>query len=70
MQGTHHEAAAPRRELASLSESLAHRERWARLSHVAQLLSYLKAARLRLGLVLTFNVSFLRTGVRRVVQSP
>ncbi|MDC0678766.1 GxxExxY protein [Sorangium sp. wiwo2] len=38
--------------------------------HVAQLLSYLKAARLRLGLLITFKVAFLRTGVRRVVHSP
>ncbi|WP_437299323.1 GxxExxY protein [Sorangium sp. So ce426] len=38
--------------------------------HVAQLLSYLKAARLRLGLLITFKVSFLRTGVKRVVHSP
>ncbi|XXT24023.1 GxxExxY protein [Sorangium sp. So ce429] len=38
--------------------------------HVAQVLSYLKAARLRLGLLITFNVTVLRTGVRRVVHSP
>ncbi|XXX71722.1 GxxExxY protein [Sorangium sp. So ce134] len=38
--------------------------------HVAQVLSYLKAARLRLGLVINFNVAVLRTGVRRVVLSP
>ncbi|AUX44930.1 hypothetical protein SOCE26_064000 [Sorangium cellulosum] len=37
--------------------------------HVAQILSYLKAARLRLGLVITFNVAILRTGVRRVALS-
>jgi GxxExxY protein len=38
--------------------------------HLAQLLTYLKATRLRLGLVITFNVAVLRTGVRRVVLSP
>jgi GxxExxY protein len=38
--------------------------------HVAQVLSYLKAGRLRLGLLITFKVAFLRTGVRRVVHSP
>jgi GxxExxY protein len=38
--------------------------------HVAQVLSYLKAARLRLGLLITFKVAVLRTGVRRVVHSP
>ncbi|AUX44925.1 hypothetical protein SOCE26_063950 [Sorangium cellulosum] len=35
--------------------------------HVAQTLSYLKAARLRLDLVMTFKVAVLRAGVRRVV---
>ncbi|CAN92462.1 MULTISPECIES: GxxExxY protein [Sorangium] len=38
--------------------------------HVAQVLSYLKTARLRLGLLITFNVAVVRTGVRRVVHSP
>jgi GxxExxY protein len=38
--------------------------------HVAQLLSYLKAAKLRLGLSISFKVAFLRTGVRHVVHSP
>lgn len=37
--------------------------------HVAQVLTYLKAARLRLGLLITFKVAFLRTGIRRVVHS-
>lgn len=37
--------------------------------HVAQVLSYLKAARLRLGLLITFKVAVLRSGVRRVVHS-
>jgi GxxExxY protein len=38
--------------------------------HVAQILSYLKAAKLRLGLLITFKVAVLRTGIRRVVHSP
>jgi GxxExxY protein len=38
--------------------------------HVAQVLSYLKAAKLRLGLLITFKVAVLRAGVRRVVLSP
>jgi GxxExxY protein len=37
--------------------------------HVAQVLTYLKAARLRLGLLINFKVAFLRTGIRRVVHS-
>ena len=37
--------------------------------HVAQVLSYLKASRLHLGLLITFNVPQLRRGVRRVVLS-
>lgn len=37
--------------------------------HVAQVLTYLKAARLRLGLLITFKVAVLRTGIRRVVHS-
>jgi len=37
--------------------------------HVAQVLTYLKAARLRLGLLFTFKVAVLRTGIRRVVHS-
>jgi GxxExxY protein len=36
-------------------------------AHVAQLLSYLRAARLRAGLVLNFRVTHLREGIRRVV---
>jgi GxxExxY protein len=35
--------------------------------HVAQVLSYLKAFGRPLGLLITFNVKLLRTGVRRVV---
>ena len=37
--------------------------------HLAQVLSYLKASRRRLGLLITFNVPVLRRGVRRVVLS-
>ncbi|XXR63662.1 GxxExxY protein [Sorangium sp. So ce388] len=37
--------------------------------HVAQLLSYLKGMNLRLGLLITFNVSMLRTGIRRVIRT-
>jgi len=35
--------------------------------HVAQALSYLKASRLTLALLMTFNVRILRQGIRRVV---
>jgi GxxExxY protein len=35
--------------------------------HTAQLLSYLKATRLPLGLLITFNVHQIRRGIRRVV---
>ena len=38
--------------------------------HVAQTLSYLKATRLRLGLLINFNVTTLRTGVKRVIHTP
>jgi GxxExxY protein len=37
--------------------------------HVAQLLSCLKAAKLKLGLLITFNVPVLRAGVRRVIST-
>jgi GxxExxY protein len=37
--------------------------------HVAQLISYLKAADCRLGLLINFDVDLLRKGIRRVVQS-
>lgn len=37
--------------------------------HVAQVISYLKAFKHTLGLLITFNVRLLRTGVRRVVLS-
>jgi GxxExxY protein len=35
--------------------------------HVAQLLSYLKATRRPLGLLINFNVSYLRQGLKRVI---
>ncbi len=35
--------------------------------HLAQLLSYLKATELRLGLLINFNVPILRHGIKRVV---
>ena len=38
--------------------------------HVAQVMSYLKATRLQLGLLITFNVTVLRRGIRRIVYSP
>lgn len=37
--------------------------------HVAQVISYLKAAGCRLGLLINFDVELLRNGVRRVVES-
>jgi GxxExxY protein len=36
-------------------------------THVAQVLSYLKATRLRVGLILNFRAVHLRRGIRRVV---
>jgi hypothetical protein len=38
--------------------------------HVAQILSYLKATRLRLGLLISFNVTTLRRGIKRVIPAP
>ena len=38
--------------------------------HVAQVISYLKATRLTLGLLITFNVTLLRRGIQRVIQNP
>jgi GxxExxY protein len=38
--------------------------------HVAQILSYLKATRLHLGLLISFNVTLLRRGIRRVIYTP
>ena len=37
--------------------------------HLAQVLSYLKVTRRRLGLLINFNVSVLKEGVKRVVRS-
>jgi len=37
--------------------------------HVAQLVSYLKAVNLRLGLLINFDVALLKNGIRRVIQS-
>jgi GxxExxY protein len=37
--------------------------------HRAQLISYLKATGLTLGLLMNFNVATLRDGIRRVVHS-
>jgi GxxExxY protein len=36
--------------------------------HTAQVLSYLKATRLPLGLLITFNVKLLRRGIRRIIR--
>jgi len=38
--------------------------------HLAQVLSYLKATRQPLGLLINFNVSTLRQGIKRVVRTP
>lgn len=38
--------------------------------HRAQLLSYLKACELQLGLLINFNVPVLTAGIRRVVRTP
>ena len=38
--------------------------------HVAQLISYLKITRLRLGLLINFNVTELRNGIKRLVCRP
>ena len=37
--------------------------------HTAQVISYLKATRLRLALLINFNVSVLKSGVKRVILS-
>jgi GxxExxY protein len=37
--------------------------------HLAQVLSYLKAARRRLGLLINFNVAVLKDGIKRIVRS-
>jgi GxxExxY protein len=38
--------------------------------HKAQVISYLKATRLHLGLLINFNVTVLKNGVKRVIRSP
>jgi GxxExxY protein len=38
--------------------------------HVAQTLSYLKATRVRLGLLVNFNVTTLRRGIKRIIHTP
>jgi GxxExxY protein len=38
--------------------------------HLAQVLSYLKATRQPLGLLINFNVGALRQGIKRVVRTP
>ena len=38
-------------------------------AHVAQTISYLRMTRLRLGLLINFNVALLKQGIRRVVLS-
>ena len=38
--------------------------------HLSQLVSYLKAFRRRVGLLINFDVPVLKTGIRRVVNSP
>ena len=37
---------------------------------LAQVLSYLKATELRLALLITFNVTVLRRGIRRLIHTP
>lgn len=37
--------------------------------HVTQVISYLKATKLTLALLVTFNVTVLRRGIQRVIQS-
>ncbi len=38
--------------------------------HTAQLISYLKVTRLRLGLLINFNVPLLRDGIKRCINTP
>jgi GxxExxY protein len=38
--------------------------------HVAPILSYFKATRLHLGLLISFNLPLLRRGIRRVIYTP
>jgi GxxExxY protein len=37
--------------------------------HKAQVISYLKATKLQLGLLINFNVSVLRDGIQRIIYS-
>jgi GxxExxY protein len=37
--------------------------------HKAQVISYLKATRLQLGLLINFNVPVLRDGIQRIIHS-
>ena len=37
--------------------------------HVAQLISYLRASELELGLLMNFNVPILKEGIRRVIRT-
>ncbi len=39
-------------------------------SHAAQLLTYLKLSEHRLGLLINFNVTLIKNGIRRIVHSP
>ncbi len=38
--------------------------------HLAQMLTYLKLSRIKLGLLINFNVPHLRSGIRRVINGP
>jgi GxxExxY protein len=38
--------------------------------HIAQVLSYLRTTRLRLGLLINFNVPQLRQGIKRIIHTP
>lgn len=38
--------------------------------HLAQILTYLKLAECKLGLLINFNVSLLKNGIRRVINNP
>lgn len=38
--------------------------------HIAQILSYLRTSRLRLGLLINFNVTELSSGIKRLIHTP